>query len=117
MKEIFSDKQKSKEWIQDNYKFLAKEFGKENIVRFTLHLDEKPAFTRRNDSFDNDGRLSAKEIIGNKQSMKNFQSRYAAAMEKFGLERGIENTGITHENAQDYYSRIAEAEKKPFQAK
>ena len=42
MKEIFSDKQKSKEWIQDNYKFLAKEFGKENIVRFTLHLDEKP---------------------------------------------------------------------------
>ena len=65
----------------------------------------------------NDGRLSAKEIIGNKQSMKNFQSRYAAAMEKFGLERGIENTGITHENAQDYYSRIAEAEKKPFQAK
>ena len=32
-------------------------------------------------------------------------------MEKFGLERGIENTGITHENAQDYYSRIAEAEK------
>ena len=52
-----------------------------------------------------------KEIIGNKQSMKNFQSRYAAAMEKFGLERGIENTGITHENAQDYYSRIAEAEK------
>ena len=43
--------------------------------------------------------------------MKNFQSRYAAAMEKFGLERGIENTGITHENAQDYYSRIAEAEK------
>jgi Ser-tRNA(Ala) deacylase AlaX len=32
-------------------------------------------------------------------------------MEKFGLDRGIENTGITHENAQDYYSRIAEAEK------
>ena len=59
----------------------------------------------------NDGRLSAKEIIGNKQSMKNFQTRYAAAMEKFGLQRGIENTGITHENAQDYYSRIAEAEK------
>ena len=49
--------------------------------------------------------------------MKNFQTRYASAMEKFGLERGIENTGITHENAQDYYSRIAEAEKKPFQAK
>lgn len=112
MKEIFSDKQKSKEWIQDNYKFLAKEFGKENIVRFTLHLDEKtPHLHAVTIPLTNDGRLSAKEIIGNKQSMKNFQSRYAAAMEKFGLERGIENTGITHENAQDYYSRIAEAEK------
>ena len=41
MKEIFADKEKSKEWIKENYKFLAKEFGKENIVRFTLHLDEK----------------------------------------------------------------------------
>ena len=50
MKEIFADKEKSKEWIKENYKFLAKEFGKENIVRFTLHLDENPAFTRCNDS-------------------------------------------------------------------
>lgn len=112
MKEIFADKEKSKEWIKENYKFLAKEFGKENIVRFTLHLDEKtPHLHAVTIPLTNDGRLSAKEIIGNKQSMKNFQTRYAAAMEKFGLERGIENTGITHENAQDYYSRITEAEK------
>lgn len=112
MKEIFSDKEKSKEWIQDNYKFLAKEFGKENIVRFTLHLDEKtPHLHAVTIPLTNDGRLSAKEMIGNKQTMKDFQTRYAVAMEKFGLERGIENTGITHENAQHYYSRIAEAEK------
>lgn len=112
MKEIFSDKQKSKEWIQDNYKFLAKEFGKENIVRFTLHLDEKtPHLHAVTIPLTKDGRLSAKEIIGNKQAMKDFQTRYAAAMGNFGLERGIENTGIKHENAQDYYSRITEAEK------
>ena len=93
MKEIFADKEKSKEWIKENYKFLAKEFGKENIVRFTLHLDEKtPHLHAVTIPLTNDGRLSAKEIIGNKQSMKNFQTRYAAAMEKFGLERGIENT-------------------------
>jgi hypothetical protein len=112
MKEIFADKEKSKEWIKDNYKFLAKEFGKENIVRFTLHLDEKtPHLHAVTIPLTSDGRLSAKEIIGNKQSMKNFQTRYAAEMEKYGLQRGIENTGITHENAQDYYSRITEAEK------
>lgn len=112
MKEIFADKEKAKEWIRDNYKFLDNEFGKENIVRFTLHLDEKtPHLHAVTIPLTKDGRLSAKEIIGNKQSMKNFQTRYAAAMGKFGLERGIENTGITHENAQDYYSRIAKAEK------
>ena len=112
MKEIFADKEKSKEWIQDNYRFLAKEFGKENIVRFTLHLDEKtPHLHAVTIPLTSDGRLSAKEIIGNKQSMKNFQTRYAAEMEKYGLERGIENTGIKHENAQQFYSRINEANK------
>lgn len=112
MKEIFSDKTKAKEWIQDNYKFLSKEFGKENIVRFTLHMDEKtPHLHAVTIPLTNDGRLSAKEIIGNKQAMKDFQTRYAAAMQKYGLERGIEATGIKHENAQSYYSRITEAEK------
>ena len=112
MKDIFADKEKANSWIKENYAFLKNEFGKENIVRFTLHLDEKtPHLHAVTIPLTKDGRLSAKEIIGNKQSMKNFQTRYAAAMEKFGLQRGIENTGITHENAQDYYSRIAEAEK------
>ena len=112
MKEIFSDKQKSKEWIQENYKFLAKELGKENIVRFTLHLDEKtPHIHAVTIPLTKDGRLSAKEIIGNKQQMKDFQTRYAESMKDFGLNRGIEGTGIKHENAQDYYSRISEAEK------
>lgn len=112
MKDIFADKEKANSWIKENYAFLKNEFGKENIVRFTLHLDEKtPHLHAVTIPLTKDGRLSAKEIIGNKQSMKNFQTRYAAAMGKFGLDRGIENTGIKHENAQDYYSRIAEAEK------
>lgn len=112
MKDIFADKEKANSWIKENYAFLKNEFGKENIVRFTLHLDEKtPHLHAVTIPLTKDGRLSAKEIIGNKQSMKNFQTRYAAAMGNFGLERGIENTGIKHENAQDYYSRITEAEK------
>lgn len=112
MKEIFEDKQKSKKWIESNYKFMKDEFSKENIVRFTLHLDEKtPHIHVVTVPLTQDGRLSAKEIIGNKKSLQEFQSRYAAAMQKFGLERGIQNTGIKHENAQDYYSRISEAEK------
>ena len=64
MKEIFADKEKSKEWIKENYKFLAKEFGKENIVRFTLHLDEKtPHLHAVTIPLTNDGRLSAKKKL------------------------------------------------------
>jgi predicted solute-binding protein len=53
-----------------------------------------------------DGRLSAKEIIGNKKVMQERQDRYAAAVQKFGLMRGERNTGIKHEDAKEYYKRI-----------
>lgn len=112
MKKIFSNSEKMNSWIKANYEFLKKEYGKENIVRFTLHLDEKtPHLHAVTIPLTKDGRLSAKEIIGNKQDMKDFQTRYADAMNPFGLERGIENTGIKHENAQSYYTRISQAEK------
>lgn len=112
MKKIFSNEQKMNSWIKANYEFLKKEFGRENIVRFTLHLDEKtPHLHAVTIPLTKDGRLSAKEVIGNKQAMKDFQTRYASQMKPFGLERGIENTGIKHENAQSYYTRISEAEK------
>ena len=110
MKEIFSDKEKAKEWINENYKFIAKEFGKENIVRFNLHLDEKtPHIHAVTVPLTSDGRLSAKESIGNKKKMQERQDRYAEAMKPFGLERGMKNTGIKHENAQEYYKRMKQA--------
>lgn len=107
MKKIFADKEKAKEWINENYKFIAKEFGKENIVRFSLHLDEKtPHIHAVTVPMTADGRLSAKEVIGNRTTMRDRQDRYAQQMQKFGLERGIRSTGIKHENAREYYARM-----------
>ena len=57
-----------------------------------------------------DGRLSAKEIYGNKAALTARQDRYAEQMKEFGLERGLKRTGIKHENAKDYYSRIKQAQ-------
>ena len=56
-----------------------------------------------------DGRLSAKEIIGNKKQMQQRQDRYAIAMKSFGLERGLRNTGIKHEGSREYYARMKES--------
>ena len=110
MKRIFSNPQTAQKWIDENRKFIEKEFGKENVVRFTLHMDEKtPHIHAVTIPLTQDGRLSAKEIIGNKKEMQARQDRYASHMMQFGLQRGIRNTGIKHENATEYYARMNQA--------
>lgn len=110
MMRIFSNPQTAQKWIDENRKFIEKEFGKENIVRFTLHMDEKtPHIHAVTIPLTQDGRLSAKEIIGNKKEMQARQDRYASHMMQFGLQRGIRNTGIKHENATEYYARMNQA--------
>ena len=110
MKEIEGSPEKLRDWVKENKKFLEQEFGKENIVRFVLHRDEKtPHLHAVTVNLTADGRLSAKEIVGNRKDLQNRQDRYAQAMQSFGLERGIKNTGIKHEDAKTYYSRMKKA--------
>lgn len=110
MMRIFSNPQTAQKWIDENRKFIEKEFGKENVVRFTLHMDEKtPHIHAITIPLTQDGRLSAKEIIGNRKEMQARQDRYASQMMQFGLQRGIRNTGIKHENATEYYARMNQA--------
>ena len=112
MKEIFNDKDKSQKWLNENYKFACQEFGHENIVRFTLHLDEKtPHIHCVTVPLTSDGKLSAKEIMGNKKVLRERQDKYADMMKSFGLDRGIGGTGIKHETQQQYYKRIEDAKK------
>ena len=110
MKELEKNPKQFKSWVDENKKFLEQEFGKENIVRLVLHRDEKtPHLHAVTVNLTSDGRLSAKEIIGNRKEMQNRQDRYAQAMQSFGLERGIKNTGIKHEDAKNYYARMKQA--------
>jgi hypothetical protein len=110
MKEIENDPQKRNEWIQSNLNFIKSEFGEKNIVRFSVHRDEKTMHIHAvTVKITEDGRLSAKEIVGNKKVMQERQDRYADQMQKFGLERGIRNTGTKHENQQEFYARMEKA--------
>ena len=111
MKAIFQDENKKNDWIMANRKFIEDEFGKENLVRFTLHMDEKtPHIHAVTIPLTKDGRLSAKEVMGNKSQLQKRQDRYANAMERFELERGIRGTGREHEDAKRYYGRLAKAD-------
>jgi len=103
MLRIFADEKKKEAWIKANYEFVMKEFGKQNLIRFTLHMDEKtPHIHAVVVPITSDGRLSAKEIIGDRKDMSNRQTRYGEAMAEFGLERGVIGSKAIH-NSEGWY--------------
>lgn len=104
MLEIQSDEKLFTSWKKKNFDFLIKKFGKENIVRFVLHLDEKtPHIHAIVVPINDKGRLSASSFLD--WTLKNFQDEYAAVMEPFGLSRGIpqELTHSLHKTTSEYY--------------
>jgi hypothetical protein len=112
LKEIEADPQRLQAWVQENRRFAEDMYGAENIVRFTLHLDETtPHIHCVIVNLTKDGRLAAKEILGGRKDLKEKQDKYAEYMKPFGLKRGLEDTGITHENAEEYYKRVNAAKK------
>ena len=108
MIDIFNSEEKKKAWIKANIDFIKEEFGGKNVVRFTIHMDEKtPHIHCVTVPLTEDGRLSAKELLGNKKEMELRQDRYFEMMKEFNLERGLKNTGRKHETAKEYKKRMS----------
>ena len=111
MTEMNKDPKKFKKWVQSNIEFMKEEFGEKNIVRCSLHRDEKtPHIHFVTVPITEDGRLSAKKVLGDRKEMSARQDRYAQKMSEFGLKRGLKRTGIKHEDAKQYYARIKKHE-------
>lgn len=120
MIEISKDKNLFLEWLRENYKFMKEEVGAENIIRFTLHMDEKtPHIHCVFVPLTKDGRLSAKEVMGNRAKFLERQKNYALRMKRFGLKRGI-SSKTKHTTTQEYYASleqaIEEVQKTPIRA-
>lgn len=99
-------------YISANKKFLEDEYGKENIVKLELHRDEKtPHFHVIVVPLTKDGSLSAKKVVGDRNDLKAFQDRYAAAMKPFGLERGEEESKNTHITTKEFYQELEKTRK------
>lgn len=91
MKKIFSNQDLRKRWLNQSYDFLKENFGKENIVRLSLHLDETtPHLHAVVVPLTDDGRLSARERMGNRTKLKRLRKAYAEKLKEFNLEYGIE---------------------------
>ena len=75
MKRIEANPEELKKWVQANLKFASEEFGKENIVRFVLHRDEKtPHLHVVTVNLTKDGRLSARKFWAIQKRCRNART-------------------------------------------
>lgn len=110
MIEIAGNQKKLEQWAATNYVFAVKRYGVQNVVEFCVHMEERtPHIHCVVVPLTPDGRLSAKEIMGDKRKMSRLQDDYGKLMdEKFGLKRGIKGSTATHDSVREYYGRIEE---------
>ncbi|MDR0331908.1 MAG: plasmid recombination protein [Dysgonamonadaceae bacterium] len=125
MKQIEAESKLDK-WCSDNLEWLNKNFGAENVVSAVLHLDEKTPHIHatvvpivkgerrkakkeqsetkkkyRKKSADT-ARLCADDVMA-RNKLKEYQDTYAEAMQKYGLQRGIDGSEAKHITTQQYY--------------
>lgn len=84
-----TDRERSRQFFQDAYDFLAERYGRENVISATVHLDEATPHMHFNFvPVTPDGRLSAKDVL-TKQSLTEQQTAFHEAVgAKYGLQRG-----------------------------
>ncbi|KAF3722104.1 MobV family relaxase, partial [Escherichia coli] len=99
--------QQQAEFFDRSRKWLADKYGAENILVASVHRDEtSPHMTAFVVPKTKDGRLSAKEFIGNKAQMTRDQTTFAAAVRDLGLTRGIEGSKAHHQTIRAFYEAL-----------
>ena len=95
------------EFFNQSHKWLASKYGKDNVFVATIHRDEtSPHLSAFVVPLTKDGRLSAKEFIGNRTQMTADQTSFAEAVRHLGLERGVEGSKARHTSISEYYQRV-----------
>lgn len=114
-------------WLDAQIDYLAKQFGAQNITSIVLHLDEEtphvhaiviPEIERieRRGKKPAGGQavpkapkpvLSASHWVDGRAKLAALQDDYAAAMSRFGLQRGKERSGARHTPVSEYYAQGA----------
>ena len=118
---------KLEDWCQDNIEWLRKTYGIDNVVSVVLHMDESTPHlhatvipiveTERKRKKKEEEvnrtyrkktpapRLCADDVMS-RTKLKNYQNTYAAAMQKYGLQRGIDGSEAQHISTHEYYRSL-----------
>lgn len=106
-----ASQQQQQAFFEQARKWLADKYGQENIFAATVHHDETtPHLSAFVVPLTRNGRLSAKEFIGDRRQMSADQTSFAAAVQHLGLERGIPGSRATHQTIREYYSGLNQAQ-------
>lgn len=97
----------TKQFFEYAKEFLEQEYGKDNLLYATVHMDEKtPHMHYGVVPITDDGRLSAKEVVGNKKALTAFQDRFNEYVNQRGydLDRGQSRqvTNAKHDQVNRY---------------
>ena len=130
MKQIEADGRLD-DWCNDSLQWLRETYGEQNLVSAVLHMDEKtphihativPIVTgeRRKAKQDEqngkkkyrkkspqDVRLCADDVMA-RHKLKHYQDTYAQAMNKYGLQRGVDGSLARHISTMQYYKQLVE---------
>lgn len=90
-------------YFEDVCEFVKAEAGEENLIHFTVHMDETTPHAHFGFTPIKDGALSWKKFFDGKYALRAFQDRHWEQVgRKWGLERGekSEDTGRTHKTTQ-----------------
>lgn len=99
----------SKAYLEQALDWLKERHGEENILSAVIHDDETtPHLQALVIPIDHRGRLNARGLIGGKGQLSAMQTEFATQVgAHFGLERGLERSGATHQSIKKYYAQLA----------
>ena len=119
------------DWCNDSLKWIRETYGEQNLVSAVLHMDEKtphihatviPIVTgerRKAGQEEQNGkkkyrkknpqdvRLCADDVMA-RHRQKHYQDTYAQAMNKYGLQRGVDGSLAKHISTMQYYKQLVE---------
>lgn len=88
--------------------YFRNKHGKQNVICTSLHLDETtPHLVVYVVPINQKGNLSAKDFLGGRQKLSQMQSAFHTEVgQRFGLERGIQGSSVSHQRVKTFYAEI-----------
>lgn len=100
------DPERMEAWRDASLAWLEERYG-DRLVSAVLHLDEAtPHIQAVFVPLTEDHRLSAKEVVGGPDDLREFQNSIGAALAPLGIQRGMEGSMAQHTDADEYYALV-----------